>query len=324
MASRMASRMAKWMAALGLAAVVGTAGAQAQESFPSRTVTIVVGFAAGGGGDLWSRWMAEFLRERWKVPVVVENRPGAGGTIAAAAIARAKPDGYTVGLATTSPFTVAPYLQPLQYDPTKDFTFLFQYLVSAQPLFVRADSPHRSIDDLMRWARANPGALMWSTAATNGGPHIATQAAFRAAGIDATYVPYKGGADAITALLGGQIQAMVAAEFPPYAEAGRIRLLAESGPDRIPAYPDVRTYRELGFPVSIPIFYGIAGPAGMPPEVVVRWEAAAREMVATPGFAEMIAKTKSTPSFQDSRTFTSEILDVNRSMSKLVPELGIK
>jgi len=317
-------RISRWMAAAGLALTMTTGWAQTAEPFPSRTVTIVVGFGAGGGGDMWSRWMAEWLREHWKVPVIVENRPGAGGTIAAQALARAKPDGYTVGLATTSPFTVSPHLQTLSYDPTRDFTFLFQYLVSAQPLFVRTDSPHQSIEGLMAWAKANPGALMWSTAATNGGPHIATQAAFKAAGIDATYVPYKGGAEAVTALLGGQIQAMVAAEFPPFVESGRVRLLAETGPDRIPAYPDIRTYRELNFPVSIPIFYGIAGPAGLPPEVVAKWEAAAREMVTTQGFRDMISKTKSTPSFQDSRTFTGAILEVNRRMAKLIPELGMK
>ena len=107
--------------------------AQSTEKFPTKPITIIVGFAVGGGGDISSRWVADYLRERWKVPVVIDNKPGAGATIAASLLARAKPDGYTIALATTSPFTVAPYFQALNYDPGKDFTYLFQTLVSAQP-----------------------------------------------------------------------------------------------------------------------------------------------------------------------------------------------
>jgi tripartite-type tricarboxylate transporter receptor subunit TctC len=309
-----------------LVAVLVTFGAQAlaQDRFPSRQVTIVVGFAAGGGGDISARWMADFLRERWKVPVIVENKPGAGATIAAAQLARSKPDGYTVALATTSPYTVAPYFQTVPYDPSKDFTYLFQFLVSAQPVFVKADSPHKTMQDLVGWMKANPGKLFWSTAATNGGPHIATEAAFKHLGVSGTYVPYKGGADAIAGLLGGQIQMLVAAEFPPYAAAGQVRLLAETGPEKIADYPAVPTFKELGYPLSVPIFYGIAGPAGIPADVVAAWEAAAQDMVKTPAFKDLMGKLKSTASYQGSRDFSSTIVSVHREMGRLLPELGFK
>jgi tripartite-type tricarboxylate transporter receptor subunit TctC len=309
-----------------LAAMLAALGSQgfAQEKFPSKNVTVIVGFAPGGGGDISSRWIAEFLRERWKVPVIVENKPGAGATIAAAQLARAKPDGYTVALATTSPFTVAPHFQSVQYDPSKDFTYLFQFLVSAQPMFVRSDSPHRSLQDLIAWMKANPGQLFWSTAATNGGPHVATEAAFKHLGVSGTYVPYKGGADAIAGLLGSQIQMLVAAEFPPYAAAGQIRLLAETGPDRIPDYPSVPTFKELGYPLSVPIFYGVAGPAGIPADVVAVWEEAAQEMMKSPGFKDLMGKLKSTASYQGSRDFTATIIKVQRDMGRLIPELGLK
>lgn len=301
-----------------------TAQAQAPDKFPSKQVTIIVGFAPGGGGDISSRWIADFLRERWKVPVLVDNKPGAGATIAAGILAKAKPDGYTVALATTSPFTVAPYFQTVSYDPSKDFTYLFQTLVSAQPLFVKSDSPHKTIEELMSWSKANPNKLFWSTAATNGGTHISTQAAFRAAGIQATYVPYKGGADAMNGLLGGQIQALVAAEFPPHAAAGTIRLLAESGPDKIPEYPRVPTYKELNFPISVPIFYGIAGPAAMPAEVIKEWNAAAADMVKTPGFSDLVNKLKGTTAYQGHAEFTASVIGVYRQMGRLIPEIGLK
>jgi tripartite-type tricarboxylate transporter receptor subunit TctC len=313
------------LAVLGASLVIGTAAqAQTGEKFPSHPITILVGFAAGGGGDMSARWVADYLRKRWNVPVIVDNKPGAGGTIAAGLAARAKPDGYTVVLATASPFTVAPYLQKLTYDPGTDFTYLFQFLVSAQPLFVRADSPFKTIQDLMDWTKSHPKQLFWSTAATNGGPHIATQAAFKSAGLQATYVPYKGGADAVKALLGGEIQALVAAEFPPYAAAGQVRLLAESGPDKIPGYPDVPTYKELGFPVSLPIFYGFAAPAGIPPEAVHAWDKAAEDMMRTPEFAKLVSTMKCTPSHLDHAGFQASVVGVYKQMAHLVPELALK
>lgn len=312
------------MLAAGGASTVLAPRSMAQDVFPSRTVTLLVGFAAGGGGDISARWIADFLRERWKVPVVVENRPGAGATIAAGQLARSRPDGYTVALATTSPFTVAPYLQVVPYDAAKDFTYLFQFLVSAQPLFVRSDHPSRTMAEFIGWARANTGKLNWSTAATNGGSHVATEAAFRHLGIKGTYVPFKGGAEAITALLGGHIDALVAAEFPPYLAAGQVRLLAESGPDKVPGQAAVPTFRELGYPLSVPIFYGIAGPTGMSAEVVAKWEEAGRDMATTAGFKDLVDKLKGTPSFQGSREFTATIQTVQREMWRLMPELGFK
>ena len=128
----------------------------------------------------------------------------------------------------------------------------------------------------------------------------------------------------MNALFGGQIQALVAAEFPPHAAAGTIRLLAESGPDKIPEYPQVPTYQELKFPVSVPIFYGIAGPAGMPPEVIKEWEAAAADMVRTPGFLDLVNKLKGTPAYLGHKAFTASVTGVYRQMGKLIPELNLK
>ncbi|MFO1157479.1 MAG: tripartite tricarboxylate transporter substrate binding protein [Reyranellaceae bacterium] len=310
--------------ALSGMAALAAGTAEAQEEFPSKPVTILVGFAAGGGGDISARWIADYIREKWKVTAVVENRPGAGATIALAQLARAKPDGYTVALATTSPFAVAPYFQPVPYQTDKDFTFLFQYLVSAQPLFVRSDSPFKTAQELVDWAKANPGKLNWSTASTNGGPHIATEAAFRYLGITAQYIPYKGGADAILGLLSGQIDALVAAEFPSHAAAGKIRLLAESGLERIAGFPDVPTYKQLGWPVGVPIFYGLAAPAGVPAPVIAKWEALGKEMMTAPGYAELMAKLITSPSFLDSKDFTATVVGSYREMGELIPKLGLK
>ena len=312
------------IAVLCAAIATTTVSAQTTERFPSRQNTVVVGFPPGGGGDLAGRWIAEFLRERWNVPVVVENRPGAGGTIAAAHLARTKPDGYTVALASPGPFTVAPHFQKLTYDPAKDFTYLFKFLVSAQPMFVKTDSPFKTVQDLMAWAKANPKQLLWSTSATNGTTHITTEAAFRAAGIEATYVPFKGGPDPVNGLMSNQVQVVVTDWFKAFAEAGTIRLLAESGPDKIPAYPSVPTYKELGFPVSLPVFYGLAGPAGMPDDAIRQWDAAAADMVRSPNFPKLVAMLNGTPSHSAHAEFSATVIGAYNQMGRLVPELGLK
>lgn len=300
------------------------APAAAEEAFPSRQVTIVVGFAAGGGTDMWARWIAEYARNKWNVPVIVENKPGAGATIAAAHLAKAKPDGYTVALVSPSPFTIAPYFQPVSYDPIKDFTYLFQFLVSPHPLFVKADSPYHTAADLIAGAKAAPGKITWATAAPNGLQHITTLAAFRHEGIDTTFVPFKGGAEAMNALLGGHIDALVAAEFPAYVAAGQIRLLAESGPDRIPAFPELPTYKDLGFPAAVPSFYGLAGPAGMPADAIQRWEELAREFSQSSGFRELAAKLKGTASLRGHDEFSRSVAAVYSDMGKLISDLDMK
>jgi tripartite-type tricarboxylate transporter receptor subunit TctC len=310
----------------GLIVLIGSLGVPvlAQDAYPGRPITLVVGFAAGGAGDISSRFVADYFRERWKVPVIVENRPGAGSTIAAGHVARAKPDGYTVGLVTISGYTIAPHFQALTYNPEKDFTYLFQFLVGTEAMFVASGSPHKNAAELIAWARSNPGKMNWSTAATNGAAHVATAAAFQHLGITATYVPYKGGADALPALLGGQIDVLVAGGYPPFVRSGQVRLLAESGLQRIPGFPDVPTYKELGWPIGVPSFYGIAGPAGIPPGIVKRWEDTAEAMVSDPKFTELMNRLSTTGSFADSAGFTSTLVQTYRDMGRLIPALGLK
>jgi tripartite-type tricarboxylate transporter receptor subunit TctC len=307
-----------------LPAAVMAGTAQAQERYPSRPITIVVGFAPGGAGDATVRFIADAAKEKLGVPVVVENRPGAGATLAAARLARARPDGYTLGLATSSPFTVAPHLQPAQYDVARDFTFLLQYLVTPHPAYVTTQSPFVSWQAMIAFARANPERLRWATAAPQGGPHIATEAAFRKEGIRTIFVPYGGGAEAITALLGGHIDMVVSSDYPPLLEAGQVRLLAEIGPEKVPGMEQVPTFAELGYPLALQIFFGLVGPAGLPQEVIATWERTMREIMATPAWAELMARYKSNSSFLPHREFETRVLSVHGEIGRLLRELGLR
>jgi tripartite-type tricarboxylate transporter receptor subunit TctC len=310
---------------LGVPAALVLAGtARGQARYPSRPVTILVGFAAGGAGDVTARFIADAAKERLGVPVVVENRPGAGATLAAGQLARARPDGQTLALATTSPFCVAPHLQTVQYDAAKDFTYLAQYLVTPHPAYVTTQSPFRSWQDVIAHARANPGRLRWATAAPRGGPHIATEAAFRKEGVRTTFVPFGGGSEAIAALLGGHIEMVVSSDYPPLLEAGQVRLLAEIGPDKVPGMENVPIFAELGYPLPLRIFFGLAGPANLPAEVIATWERVMQEIMATPSWAELMGRYKATSAFLPQPRFQERVLFANREIGRVVRELGFR
>lgn len=299
------------------------APALGQERYASRRVTIMVGFTAGGTGDTMTRFIAQAMRERLGQNVVVENRPGAGGTLATERLARARPDGYTLALATSSPFTVEPNTRQVPFDATKDFTYLLQFLVTPHCAYVLTGSRFKTWDDVITYARANPDGLRWG-APGRGGPFMAAEAAFRKLGISSIFVPYPGGAAAITALLGEQIDMVVSSDFPPLLDAGQVRLLAEIGPTRMPGMEAIPAFGELGYPLAMQIFLGLVGPAGLPPDVIVTWENGMREIMATPEWAQMMTRIRAVSAFLPQREFQQRVLDSHRDVAVLVNQLGLR
>jgi len=297
--------------------------ALAQTKYPTHAVTLVVPFAAGGSGDVTIRYIADQLQKSKSTAMVVENRPGGGATIGMSFLARSAPDGYTVGLISTSPFTVTPYFQKVPYDPIKDFTFLAQYTIQPAPIYVTTESRFKTIEDLIEFGRANPGKIRWTTAAARGTNHIAIEAALRQSNVRATFVTFGGGAEGLTSLLGGNLEFAAGTDFGPPLKNKQIRLLAETGPVKIAGHPEVKTFSELGYPLILPIFLGLGGPAGLPAETVKFWEDAMREMTASPAFIEMLAKYLSQPEFLDGKAFTQRIRDAHASTGKAVVDLGM-
>jgi len=296
----------------------------AARPYPAAEATIVVGFAAGGAGDLAARTAAKYAKSGRDVPVTLDFRPGAGGTIATDQVARAKPDGSILSLFSVSPLMVAPHLQNVPYDPTTDFTYVGSYAGISIPFFVRADSPFQTWDDLIAYLRANPGSLRWATAAPRGLPHIATEAAFRQEGVSATFVPFGGEADAITALLGGHIEAVAASGYAPHLEAGSIRLLIETGPEPIADRPDLPTFKQRGYPVSISAAYGLFGPAGLPDAVVTWWEGLLSEMTGSEAYGDFLRTLRGHRLYQDSAIFTQNVIDGYREIGRQIEGLGLR
>ncbi|MBL8378488.1 MAG: tripartite tricarboxylate transporter substrate binding protein [Burkholderiales bacterium] len=248
--------------------------ATAQGAFPSRPVVISVGFAAGGGTDITARLLAKRLSEQLGQPVNVENKPGAGGNLAAELATRGNPDGHFIHLSAIGPLTVAPHItKRLGYDPRRDFTPLSAAVTFPNVLVVNAALPFRSLDDYLAFARVRPGAMAYGTSGIGGTGHLSGALLESIAKVDMTHVPYKGGGPAMTDLIGGQVQSLFASapSAVPQIRAGKIRALAVTGPRRSEALPEVPTIGETQRGYEVSNWYAFVGPPKMPAEIAQRW-----------------------------------------------------
>lgn len=298
--------------------------AQAQTKYPSRPITFVVGFAAGGSSDIFARFVSDYARKTRNATIIVDNRPGLAGAIALERVATSPNDGYTVGMGSISALWVLPQIQQMKYDPIRNLDYLAKMFTQPLPLYVRADSPLNTWNDALNYARANPGKLRWGISGARGIAEILMTSAFRHAGVDTIAVPYKAGVEANTALLGGHIESVASTDFGPPLAAGQIRLLVESGPHKIPGQPNVPTFKELGYPLSVEVFYGVVGPANLSAEVRAWWDSLLAEAFKTKEFAEYCEKTYSLPVYEDSATFKQFVMRGYPEFGKALQALNMK
>ena len=277
------------------------------DKYPSKPIKLIVPYGAGGGGDTTSRFIADLATDILGVKVLVENKTGGGGTIGIGAVAKSKPDGYTIGFISTSPITIRPHFMKMPYKPMDDLTYLGQFVSSPMPVILRSGSKWKSFEEMMSFAKSNPGKLRWSTAGQKGGPHMAMLAAFKKEGASTTYVPFKGGAKALAALLGKTIDMAVISDFAAPLAAGTIKIIAESTPDRNPSAPNVKTLAELGYPLSPAIFFGLAGPNGLSQDVINKWDDALGKIMKSSKFTGLLKKLKATPKYANSADFTKSV-----------------
>ena len=258
---------------------------------PPRQVRLVVPFPPAGGADTTARLFAAAFTAHLGQPAVVENRPGAGGTIGAGEVARAAPDGTTL-LIDAANQAVAPFIfHNLNFDYTRDFTPISQVTVYPLIAIVRPDSPYRTLTALLDQARAQPGRLTYSSSGNAVSNHIAAALLASRAKVEMTHVPYRGGGPALAAVLAGDVDFGFAtvASAAALAQDGRVRALAASSAERIPALPEVPTVAEQGFPgYDQNEWNGVYGPAGLPPEIVERVHGACMKALADPMVVERL------------------------------------
>jgi tripartite-type tricarboxylate transporter receptor subunit TctC len=284
-------RRALLLFALALA-FAGPAAPQA--GFPSRAVTLTVGFAPGGGTDMAARIIAKKLTENIGQSVVVENRAGAGGNIAAQHIATAAPDGYTIHLTSVGPMSVAPAMQKnLPYDPKRDIAPITMGVMFPNVIVVHPDVPAKTLAEYVALAKSKPGQLNYASSGIGGAGHLAGELFKLRAGVDIVHVPYKGGGPAMTDLLGGRVTMYPAVPSTALqqVESGKLRALAITGPTRIPTYPNVPTVAESGYPgFEASNWYAFVAPGKTPVEILDYWNREIVKVLRDPQIKAELAK----------------------------------
>jgi tripartite-type tricarboxylate transporter receptor subunit TctC len=273
-------------------ALVVPAWAQAQDKFPSKAITWICPYAAGGNADSRSRQVAKAMTTVLGQPIIIDNKAGAGGNIGTEAIARGKPDGYTLGMGNFAPLAVNQALfKKLNFDPQNDLTPIC--LIERGPLIlmVRNDSPFKTVKDIVAAAKAEPGKLSYASGGIGGSHHLSGALFEHSAGIDMIHAPYKSGSAGATDLMGGQVQMMFEQMYTamPSIKAGRLRALAITSKNRSPLAPDIPTMGEQGFPaVEVMNWQGLIGPKGMSPELIKQLNAACNKALQDPDVKEKI------------------------------------
>ena len=314
--------------AVFLLGLFAAASAHAADTYPAKTVRIVVAFAAGGSTDLLARNIAQRLNEMWKTPVIVDNRAGGGGIVGSDHVAKSAPDGYTMLFGTNTTNAVAASLYAkLPFDPARDFVPITEVAIIPQMLSVHPSIPARTVKELVALAKSHPGALNYGTAGTGSTSHMAMELFQSVAQIKLTHVPYKGTGPAMIELLGGHLSLMfdVIMTSLPHVQAGKLRTLAVSSLQRAPITPQVPTIAESGYPgFEAIVWFGFFAPAGTSPEIVKKISEDTARILAIPAMRELLAGqgaeiVASTPSAFATRV-SSEIV----KWRKVIQDAGIK
>lgn len=251
-----------------LAATSLLPGYASAQTYPTRTIKLICPWPAGGSTDVVMRALAESAGKIMGQSVIVENKPGAGGTLGAVELINAKPDGYTLAQIPVGVFRI-PHMQKVQFDTLKDFTWIICLTGYTFGLVVPVESPIKNIKDLVAFAKANPDKFTYGTPGTGTSPHLAVEEFAQRAGIKLSQIPFKGSAHNLQAVLGGHVMAMSdSTGWGPMVDAGKLRLLATYGSKRTTRWPDVPTLNELGYETVSDSPFGVCGPKGMDPKVV--------------------------------------------------------
>ena len=278
-------------AAIAFALSFTAAGVTAQEKYPAKPIRLLTPFAPGGGSDILARLIGPQVSEVFGQSIIVDNRPGGGGTLGAGITVRSDPDGYTLILVSGS-YGANPALHNLPYDSVTDITPII--LIGTTPLLVamHPSVPIRTIKELIALARANPGKLNFGSAGVGGLGHLSQEMFSLQTKVNITHIPYKGSGPVMTALLSGEVDSSFSSLVPsiPHVKAGRLRALAVTTPKRSPAIPDVPTIGETVPGYEVTHWYGMWGPKGIPREIVLRWNQEVAKVLNTDAMKKWLAQ----------------------------------
>jgi tripartite-type tricarboxylate transporter receptor subunit TctC len=297
----------------------------AQTGYPLKPIRIVVALAAGGGVDTSGRMLGQKFTDAWGQQVVVENRPGAGGSIATEVVARAPADGYTL-LMTSMGHAIIPALYKLNFDTIKDFAPISLFVQSPSVLAVHPSVPVKSVKELIAFVKQRPNEILFSSSGSGSGQHLAMELLNRMSGIQLVHVPYKGTAPSITDLVGGRVSVTAASSIStlPQVRAGRLRALAVCSGKRSPSAPQLPTVAEAGVPgFAVDQWYALFAPAGTPRDIVLKLHGEIAKMTAHPETKERLLTMGLDPVGSAPDEFAAYVKTETAKWGKLVREAGI-
>jgi tripartite-type tricarboxylate transporter receptor subunit TctC len=310
-------------AAAAAATPVLPALAQGAGGFPNKPIRLLIAFPAGGPTDITMRQLADNAGKVLGQPVVVENKPGAGGTLPAQQLQTSPADGYTLAQIPLGVFRL-PYTTKITWDPVKDIAYVINVTGYAFGIVVPTDSPIRTWNDFVSYAKANPGKLSYGSTGTLTSPHLTTELIAQKLGLQLNHIPYKGSADLAQAITGGHIMAAAdSTGFAPLVQAGKLRVLNTWGEKRLEKFPDAPTLKELGLDIVQNSPFGIGAPRGTPPEVVSRLHDAFKKAMDDPSYTQALARYDMLPMYMSSQQYTKFAQDTFATEKALVEKLGL-
>lgn len=297
------------------------------EDFPSKQIRLIVPFPPGGPNDIIARVVGQRMSEIIKQPLVIDNRGGQGGVLGTDVVAKAAPDGYTIGIVSASSLVISPTMDQVPYDPLKDFAPVTLMTTVPEMLVVATSVPAKNMAELVALAKAQPGKLNFASAGVGGLPHLAGELFKMTAKIDIVHVPYRGAAPAINDLLGQQVQ-MTFLDLPvilPQIRAGLLRPIALGAPTRAPTAPDVPTTAEVGMPdLLIQNWYGMIAPAGTPANIVAALNHATNEAMNDPQVKQKLAEQGLTVAGDTPEQFRGFIDSETKRWAKVIKDAGVE
>ena len=315
------------MKMLFMAMALAASGAALAQGFPLKTLTMVVGFAPGGGTDTVARVVAKFLGDNVGQQVIVDNRAGAGGNIATDHVVKAVPDGHTMLLGNVGALTVNPHLLKLPYDPMRDLAPVTMAVVFPNLIVVHPSVPANTLAEFVKLARDKPGTITYGSSGIGGAGHLAGELLKMMAKIDLVHVPYKGGGPAMQGLLGGEIAAYFATPVAAgaHVKAGKARALATTGPQRDPLMPEVPTVAESGYPgYEATNWYAYLVPAATPREVVAKLNSELVKVLRQPEVRDLLNKQGVEPQPGTPDELRRYMENEYRTWGRVVKDAGIK
>jgi tripartite-type tricarboxylate transporter receptor subunit TctC len=311
-----------------LHAQTGSASTGSGQAWPSKPIRLIVAYPSGGVSDVVARALADKLAAQLNTPVIVENKAGDSGSIGVDAVAKAAPDGYTLGFAAVSPLTLSPHLGKSPFDPLRDIAPVASVMYSPVLLLATPASDSRDLKDLVATARARPGAVRWATSGPASLGNIMLEQLKAGARVDITHIPYKGGGQQITDALGGQFEVLSVNTGPAIMQqvkAGKLRALAVGAPARLDVLPAVPTLAELGYPAAnMTSLFGVFAPAAVPQPVLERLNAEINKALAQPDLRARLAASDNVATGGSRADFSRQIAAESENNARIIRAAGIK